>query len=765
MSDRPQHESTLVGAVHPLLPQAVALHHSGRLDEAANIYTQILSQSPQDFDATHLLGVVALQQGRFDDAKRLINAAVAVNPHDAAAVGNLGTSYMRDGQLEAAFQWFEIALKLQPDSSVALTNAATALHNMGRYRDAIPLLRKANAGDSNALVCNLLGGCLIKSGEPREAAEFFEAATRAQPDDAEGWANLSVALNAIGQTARAHECADKAVSLKPQSSVALGALAAAQFDQGRLADAIESYRQGVSLPGPSAQMLAAYGNVLVSSGLNEEAIEQLQRALRLDDKNLNLRWAIVVARLKSIYSSKSEIAASRSAFAKSLEEIAAWYEGTDGVFEPFNAVGVIQPFFIAYQPFNNRDLLARYGALCATWMATLPIEASDPAARASVETAAPAGRRKLRIGIVSAHISDSSVWNAITKGWVYQIDQTKFEIHLLQLSRTGDEETENARRRVAYFDDKPTSVSAWAQTILGKELDVLIYPEIGMDPLTLQLASLRLAPVQAATWGHPETTGLPTMDLYISADALEPPHAADNYSERLLRLPNLGVYVEPLTPAILKPDLRSLKLPSNQPLLLCPGAPFKYSPLYDEVWVEIAKRLQKRFFKRSSGGRLVFFGSRSATMDRLLANRLRAAFERAELEFDAHVSIIPNLDRPRFFGLMRQSALMLDTVGFSGFNTALQAIECDLPVLAFEGEFMRGRLASAIMRRLELPELVATTTADFIDKAVALAGDAGRRQRIREEIFERRKVLFHDMAPVRALESYLTDAVKSTRSG
>jgi predicted O-linked N-acetylglucosamine transferase (SPINDLY family) len=765
MSEEPQLASTPAGDVHPLLPEGVALHQGGRLDEAANIYTKILSQWPHDFNATHLLGVVALQQERYEDAKRLINAALAMNPHDATAIGNLGTSYMRDGLLEPALQWFEIALKLQPNSTTALTNAATALHNMGRYRDAIPLLRQVLAVEpSSYSVCNLLGACLIKGGEPREAAEVFEAATRAHPEGAEGWANLSVALNAIGENAQAQKCADRAVSLKPKSSAALSALAAAQFDQGRLADAIESYRQGVSLPGPSAQMLAAYANVLVASGLNDQAIEQLQRALALENNDLNLRWAIAVAHLKAVYNSEAEIAVSRNAFAASLEDVDLWYQNSTGVHEPFRAVGVIQPFFLAYQPFNNRKLLKRYGELCATWMATLPNQRSLLGTLPSVEDPSRTGSRKLRIGIASAHISDHSVWNAITKGWVYHIDPTKFEIYLFQLSRTADPETENARRAAVHFDDQPTSVSAWVQAILDKHLDVLIFPEIGMDPLTLQLASLRLAPVQAATWGHPETTGLPTMDLFISADSMEPAGAADNYTETLVRLPNLGVHVEPLTPAILKPGLRSLKLPGDEPLLLCPGAPFKYSPFDDEIWVRIAKSLQKKIFRKSSGGRLVFFRSRCEAMDRMLENRLRAAFDKAEVEFDKRVSVIPNLDRPRFFGLMRQSALMLDTLGFSGFNTALQAIECDLPVLAFEGEFMRGRLASAIMRRLDLPELVATTKQDFVEKAIALAGDEGRRQRIRREIIERRKVLFHDLAPVRALERHLTDAVMRSRT-
>src|SRR3984893_13126053 len=151
-------------------------------------------------------------------------------------------------------------------------------------------------------------------------------------------------------------------------------------------------------------------------------------------------------------------------------------------------------------------------------------------------------------------------------------------------------------------------------------------------------------------------------------------------------------------------------------------------------------------------------------MQRLMDTRLRAAFDKGGVEFDAHVSIIPTLDRSRFFGLMRKSALMLDTLGFSGFNTAIQGIECDLPVLAYEGEFMRGRLASAIMRRLDLPELVATTKEDFVQKAIELAGNARRRQDLRAKIVERRNVLFHDIEPVRALERHLREAVMRARA-
>jgi protein O-GlcNAc transferase len=759
-----QHSAAPIDPSHPLLPRAVAFHRDGNLDEAAQLYREILSELPQDFDATHLLGVVALQQGQFDAAQRLIHAALGINPHDTSAMANLGTSYMRVGQLESALQWFELARRLEPDSQIANTNVGTILHNMGRHRDAIPPLREAYLADSNSYAVSiLLGVCLVEIGEADEAADLFEAATRDDPYNAEGWANLAVALNAIGRPEQARESADKARALKSQSSSALRALGKAQFDQGSVTEAIESYRQGVSVAGPSAPMLATYGSALLSNGLHDEAIEQFERAVELDGRYLNFRWTLAIARLKPIYMSESEIESSRSAFAKALGEVEAWYRCSEEVKEPFRVVGILQPFYIAYQPFGNRDLLSRYGALCTSWMTTMPADISNAGGRFRTGGADRA-RGKLRIGIVSAHVHQHSVWNAITRGWVYNIDRTQFEIHIFKLDVTSDRETEKAKGAVDHFQDQPKNLPEWIQAISNQDLDVLIYPEVGMHPLTLQLACLRLAPVQAASWGHPETTGLPTIDLFISADAFEPMNASENYCEELVTLPNLGVYVEPLAPEISKPDLGSLNLPGNEPLLLCPGAPFKYSPLYDEVWVKIAGHLRKSIFRRSSGGRLVFFRSGRDMMDRMLESRLRAAFEKADVEFDERVSIIPKLDRSLFFGLMRQSALMLDTLGFSGFNTALQAIECDLPVLAFEGEFMRGRLASAIMRRLDLPELVATTTQDFVQKTLDLAGDAGRRKKIRAKIIERRHILFRDTAPILALERSLTDAVARSRA-
>jgi len=751
------------------------MHQAGRMAEAIEVYEEIVAQVPNHFDATHLLGVIALQEGRLDQARDLITAALRTNPEHPAALNNLGMVYLRKGDLELAYGQFERAVKIQPDFSDGLANLGTVLRQLGRPREALLPLRRAHSDNpQSAMVCNLIGACLMDNGELHAAVKIFEAATLAEPDEADGWANLAIALNSIGEFGPAKTCADKAVAMRPGSSAALAARAAVEFEEGQIETAIETYREAIALPDPSTQTYCAFANALWASGRGEEALDTLRQAVAIDGNNAIARWKLVMSQCRSFFSTTAEIEASRQAFAESLENLQTWFRATRRP-DAYRAVGSTQPFYIAYQSFNNRDLLTRYGTLCSEWMASMPVDV--PLARSGQPRApqnACAPERKMRIGIASAHIRNHSVWNAITKGWVQHLDKARFDIWLFQLGRTNDEETAQARREVAHFEDGPNTEQGWARAISDAQLDVLIYPEIGMDALTTQLASLRLAPVQAAAWGHPETTGLPTMDLYLSADALEPGEADGNYSERLVRLPNLGVCVEPLMPAIAAPDLGLLGLPSDEPLLLCPGTPFKYSPAHDHVWARIAKGLQARRSKRGwaritdrlrgkGNGRLVFFSSNNVFMGELLTQRLRRAFEVENVDFDAHVRVIPHLDRPRFFGLMQQAALLLDTVGFSGFNIALQAVEAGLPVLAREGTFMRDRLASGIMRRMELTELVATTDEAFIEAAVELAGNLSRQRELRVEIASRRKILFHDTEAVRALERCLIEAIGHSR--
>ena len=833
-----------------LLTQAVAHHQAGRIDEAASLYRKIVEQTPGHFDATHLLGVIALQRDDLAAAEKLIVQALASKPKDSAALNNLGTVLLRAQRLDEAREQFERSVKAQPGDLAAQSNLGNVLHRLGRFAEAIVPLRRAFAGNSkSAEIADLLGASLLESGDARAAATVFETAVKFNPGKASSWTHLAIACQRGGNPRRALEAADEAVRLAPQSarafsqrgqalaalgdagsareafenstrlapddasmhhnhgaflrdqgdfekaverlrnavrldpalgaanralvdalieagrtdeamkhgmsyaafaaddSTALATLAAAQFGQDRIEEAVATYARATAAANAGAQVFIDHGRALMVAGDAAAATKQFTRAVDLDPQDAHARFALAMSHLRTFYDSDAEMATSRRAFARAVSDLDGWCTPARAG-AAAQAAGSAQPFYLAYHPVDVRPLLAPYGKLVARLMAGTPVP--KPAGAAPL---APLRARKLRVGIVSAQVRDHSVWNAITRGWVQHLDRARFDLSVFHLERTSDAETARTRRSVDLFIDAPTNLAAWAQAIADAELDVIIYPEIGMHPLTTRLAAMRLAPVQAAAWGHPQTSGLPTLDLYFSAQAFEPPQAAAHYTERLVALPGIGVCTQALKPTPVAPDLASLGLPAAEPLLLCPGTPFKYTPQSDAAWVAIARGLQAR-----GAGRLVFFGSRRATISRQLEERLRRAFAAAGVDHDRTVAWIPTLPRDQFFGLIKRATLMLDTIGFSGFNTALQALECDLPVVAFEGEFMRGRLASGPLRLLGLDELVAGSIDEFTSIALRLVDDDAMRLRIKTDIAERRTRLFDDLESVRAFERALMDA-------
>ena len=850
-SPRPPQKTSPVAA---LLGQAVALHQAGRLDEACALYGQVVAQSPGQFDATHLLGVIALQRGDLATAEKLIAQALAVKPRDASALNNLGTTLMRANRLEAAREQFERAIKAQPASVDAQSNLGSVLRQLGRVAESVAPLKRAFAGNAkNAVVADLLGASLLDTGDSRGAVAVFESTVKARSRDAQSWLHLAIASQMAGNAKRALEAANESLAIAPDVAKALGArgqalarlgdaagaraafasgvrvaprdavahhnfgvflreqgeftpaierlrnavqldatltsahealvgalveaghhdeamrhgrsfsdaypdsasalavLATAHFAQGRIEESVDAFRRAVAAPGAGSSAFLGYGNALMASGIGPLATKQFERALELDPQSAQARFSLAMSHIPPAYDDLAQMGSSRRALARALTELDAWFTPARAA-AGAAAVGSAQPFYLAYHPVDARPLLTPYGKTMARLM-TAGAELPRPRAEAPL---APLRARKLRVGIAAAHVRDHSVWNAITQGWVRHFDRERIELTVFQLERESDDETARARRDATHFVDSPVTLAGWVQAIVDAEPDVLIYPEIGMHPLTTRLASMRLASVQAAAWGQPLTTGLPTLDLFISGQALEPPSGPAHYTERLLALPGLGVCVQALKPAAVAPDLAALGLPTHEPLLLCPGTPFKYTPAGDAALAELAQRLQAR-----GNGRLVFFRSRRESMSMQVERRMRQVFAKADVDYDRTVIWIPTLDRARFFGLMQRATAMLDTIGFSGFNTALQGLECALPVVAFEGEFMRGRLASGPLRLLGLAELVATTPGEYVDIAMRLVDDDAWRARMQHEIAQRRAVLFDDRASVRALEDALFAAAQA----
>lgn len=686
--------------------EIVRLYRTGEFPGAEQAARNALARDANDYDAVLVLGLLALRRDRELEAQNAFKRAAAINPTRGEAYLQMALRHWRRGQLDDAHRLLRTAVTRDPGFSEAQFH---------------------------------LGNLLREAGRMPEAIEAYSAAINSDPENAEALTNLAGLLRDAGRTREALYSYEEAVRLRPDLSEAWFSLGALLLDLERFDGAVDAYTKSLHLNPKQADAHYWLGMALSGRGEVEAADQAYREAIRLDPRSLEARWALTMTQINPIPETVAVADESRARFAAELAELDKRCRARKPAAD-YNVVGSRQPFYLAYQEHSNRELLTQYGRLCA--------ETMGPWQKKSRIVAAPAVRRsKRRIGIVSAHVRHHPVWNAIVRGWVANLDRSAVETYIFHTGIHEDRESDFARRKAAGFHAGKRDWSEWAEAIAGSDLDMLIYPEIGMDPTTAKLAALRLAPVQVASWGHPETTGLPTIDHFVSAEGMEPGDAQDHYSERLVLLPRLGCCYRRMGTRATPVDLKDLGIPPGARILLCAGTPYKYAPQFDRLLVDIARR--------AAPCRLVFFRHQFDKLSHQLEQRLRKVFDESGMDFSSSIVFVPWQSPEAFFGLLGQADVFLDTAGFSGFNTAMQAVECGLPIVAYEGAFLRGRFASGILRRMQMDEWVATSHESYVDKVVQLSSDEKLLNAARKQLAARREILFDDVEGVLTMQDWI----------
>ncbi len=719
-----------------------ALMRLERRAEAIASYRRATHLAADHAGAHNNLGIALYEEGQTEAALQSYQRALAIEPNLAEAHHNCGNALLCLERSQEALDCYERALELRPASLDILAARADALAGLRQFEAALATCERALQLDPrDTRMLGKAAALLAELKRPLEALGYRERALQQQPDSADALKDRATLLNMLSRFDESLECSGRALVLRADFPEALASRAFSLRQLHRYEEALAVCERGLEFAPDLVNLLCTRAEVLIATGQQRAARDCLLRILELDPSRADMRTMSLMNQIPQVPSSPEEVSASRVIFAETFTNFEQWLEANP-MTEPESVVGAATPFCLAYQEISNRDLLTRHGRMCtdlmSRWRRQYANTAGSVAARVSGKT---------RVAIVSAHIRDHSVYRALVKGWLGNLDRKRLEVGVIHLGITQDTDTLWARQHADFFIEGARSLREWVETIENVAPDVLVFPEIGMHRLTLQLASLRLAPKQLAAWGHPETTGLPTIDYSLSARCFEPPQAQDYYSERLVPLPNLGCYYEPfgLSPAPV--DLRRWGIDGNHPIFISAGMPFKYAPQHDDLFPQIAAHVGRCQF--------VFFTAPVPRMTDNLRARLATAFRARGLEPADYLVFVPWQRPEEFFGLMRQADVFLDTVGFSGFNTVMQAIECDLPVVAFEGRFMRGRLGSGILQRAGLPDLSARTCTEYVKLAVRLATDDHFTQHVRRRMEPGKVRLFRDTAAIDGLVQFL----------
>jgi protein O-GlcNAc transferase len=714
----------------------------GRLAESLALAQSALEADAENAEALLLTGRICLELGSPIEAIAALTRLATAVPDDATAHAVLCAALRAAGRKKESVAALQRALALDPDCAEALLQSALGSLSAKRIDDAMQMLSAA-AGKLPALAEAHfhLGNLHREQGRMAAAQQAYRSALASRPGYVDALNNLGVLLKDLGQSGEARQLLSRAVTLRPGMAQAQASLGALLLDERDFNAAIVHLKASLQADPRQGDTQYWLGNACMGAGDAEGAVRAYQGAIRLNGNDVKARWGVVMAQVPPVLGMDVPQQQGVDAFGRELARLKAWLR----VQHPSNAymaVGAQQPYYLAYAEGNHRDVMCEYGSLCVNLM-------SAWARQVGVPKPVTASGGRCKVGIVSSHVHNHSVWNAVVRGWVEHLDASKFELHVFHTGRAEDEQTQWAAKRVAKLHRSAGEWPAWAKLISDSRVDALLYPEIGMDATTVRLASLRLARLQLAGWGHPLTTGLPTMDGYLSAEAFEPAGAQTHYGETLHALPGLGCCYRAFGTRAGPVDLKALGLSQAEPFFLCAGTPFKYSPAHDALWVEIARR--------APTCKLLFFRGSPDTLSARLEERLAQFFTRAGLDFDTSVRFLSWQNQASFFALLARCTALLDSPGFSGFNTAMQAIECGTPVVAWEGPAMRGRFASGILRQIGLDEWVAQDIDSYAACVERLCRDPVASARHREHLLARRASLFDDPHPVHALGRILLE--------
>ncbi len=740
------------------IDELMALFTQGRYDEAARVARSLTERFPDHGFGWKVLGVAHKQMGRNQKALPAMQKAAELSPRDVEAHYNLGVTLQALGRLEAAEASYRQALFIKADYADAHSNLGVVLQAHGHLEQAEASYRRAlQLKPGNAAVLSNLGVVLHELDRMSEAEASFREALQVDPNNTESFSNLGNTLLALGRLDEAETCYRQALQINPVYTDALYNLGNALKDLFRLDEAEASYRQALAVDPEDAQVYCNLGALLHDRGRLDEAETCYQQALKFKPdyaeayKNLgaNLEnqghfaeakasyrkaWELgfngariqEALMLPAIMGTRQEVLDSRAAFERNLDKLIADKVVVD---DPLKDVGEAN-FYLAYQGQNDRALQIKvakfYEQACPSLLYRAP----------HCDEAKAADDSTIRLGFVSRFFSSHSVSLCFSKIIEVMSHRDNFEVSLISHHPIDDKIYSGFAGKRIHL---PNSLTRAREILAGERLDILVYLDIGMEPLSYFLAFARLARAQCVLGGHPVTTGVGNMDYFLSAEVMEPPNGDEHYSEKLIRLPRSLIYfARPVMPAVLK-SRHELGLPDGSRLYMCPMKLQKIHPDFDAALAGI--------LERDSNGTVVLFEDDTWPYWR---ETLQRRFEKTiPEEVRERIIFLPwlrsSLD---FLSAIATADVLIDPFHFGIGSTAAISSVTGTPLVTKAGEFMRGRVGAGYCKMLDVPECIAKDTADYVGKAVGIANDRQLRDAISAKIIKNNPVLYENLEPV-----------------
>ncbi len=632
--------------------------------------------------------VALFNQGRMSEVVQQARTMTEHYPQHGFGWRALGTALKQLGRAEEAIAALQQAAKLSPKEADVHSNLGVALHDAGRWQEAESSYRRAlklkpEFADAH---CNL-GTLLQEQGRLAEAETSLRRAIKLQPKLPEAHYNLGNTLRAAGRLAEAAECYRRALQLRPGYVAASGNLGVVLHDLGRLIEAEVQLRATLELAPQQVEAFSNLGNTLKELGRLSEAAASYRQALALDPARAETHNNLGI-----LLQDMGDLGAAERCYREALQLKPDYFKARSNLL-----------FMLNYSPEVSQQTAfeeaQRFGAA---------VTAHAPM-RFDTWCCAPQSKR-LRIGFVSGDLRNHPV-GYFLENLLRHVDRAAFELYAYPTDAWTDETTLRLKSHFAAWhplvglDDE-----AAAQRIHGEGVHILIDLSGHSRYNRLPMFACKPAPVQVAWLGYFATTGVAEID-YLIADPVTLPESQERYfTEKIARLPETRLcFTQPDVAVEVSP------LPALANGYVTFGCFNNLAKMNDDVVALWSRVLQ------SVAGSKLFLKSKQLG-DAAVRQQTQARFAAHGIAADRLIMEGAE-SREKYFAAYHRVDIALDPFPYPGGTTTVESLWMGVPVLNLSGESFLFRQGAGFLSNAGLPQWVATSPQDYVEKAVAFAAD------------------------------------------
>ena len=651
--------------------------------------------------------------------------------------------YFKSGKFEIAKKETTLLIKKFPNNYFLYNLFGAILAGQKKLDEAVIYFEKSiqispNYADSY----NNLAGVLADQKKYDKAIEYFQKAIQINPKLPEAYHNLGKALAEVERYDEAINNYNQAIKIKPNYVKAYDNLGNVYRILNDFENAISCYEKTIEIDGSYSDTYNKLAILYCDIGRVDDARKCFQKLFKLKPDNVQYKINNALL-LTPVYKSVEEIDLYRNKFIEGLDLLKKCKYSTD---EPANKIE-LNFYYLAYHNKDNLEIMKKLSKLFRQIIPNINYTSKNITNQKN--------KKKIKVGFISQYLTNHTV-GKLFGGLIKNVNKEKFDITIFHTFNTRKSliknEIDSSADKVVNLKIK---IHEQQLQVENENLDIIFYPDIGMSPTTYFLAFSRLAPVQIASWGHTETTGIDTIDYFLSTTLFEEKNANKKYSEKLICLSQIPTYFEPPKNIGLLKNRSELKLPEKSRLYGCPQSLFKLHPDFDRILSEI--------LKRDTDGYIVLIGNEGK--DKFWSEILKKRWSKNFPILNKKVLFTKRLSLLEFFSLSNCVDVLLIPLHFGGGNTSLESMIFGTPSITMPGKHLRTNITSAIYKQMKISNPPITKSVEeYIDLAIKLAKDSKKNNSLREKSKKAaNKYLFKSRKALKEFENFLIKVYRKAK--